>query len=69
MLGIFFLHGFTAMGIKALIAGAFLLLTAPVSAHALMRGSLIFGIKLWRGSIIDRFGSEKLGGPQIEDKE
>lgn len=68
MLGIFLLHGFSSMGMKALVAAAFLLLTAPVSAHALMRGSLIFGTKLWHGSIVDKFGEEKLGGPRIEEE-
>ncbi len=69
MFGIFLLHGFSPMGIKALICGMFILLTAPVSAHALARGSLIFRSKMWKGSTVDRFGEDKLGGPQIEDKE
>jgi len=36
MIGIFLIHGFTPMGIKALICGLFILLTSPVGAHALM---------------------------------
>lgn len=69
MIGIFFLKGFTAMGIKALICGGFLLLTSPVAAHALMKGSLHFGRKMWKGSVVDAYGAEKLGGEQIEKEE
>ena len=66
MAGIFLITGFSQMGIKALICGAFLLLTNPVAAHALMKGSLHFGVKLWKGSVVDNYGKEKLGGEQIE---
>ncbi len=68
MIGIFLLYGFSQTGIKALICGAFLLLTNPVGAHALLKGSLHYGIKLWKGSIMDRYGADKLGGEQIETK-
>ncbi len=66
MFGIFLLTGFSAMGIKALICGVFLLLTNPVAAHALVRGTLHFGTKMWHGSVIDHYGAEKLGGERIE---
>ncbi len=66
MMGIFILNGFTVTGIKALVCGAFLLLTAPVSAHALARGSLLFGIKMWKGSILDSFGKDKKKEELIE---
>ncbi|MBD3285446.1 Na+/H+ antiporter subunit G [candidate division WOR-3 bacterium] len=69
MIGILIVEGFSPIGIKALICGVFLLLTAPVSAHALSRGSLRFGAKMWKGTVIDSYGSDKLGGPQIESKE
>lgn len=69
MFGIFLLHGFSPMGIKALVCGLFILLTAPVSAHALARGSLIFGSKMCKDSTVDKLGEDKLGGPQIEGKE
>ncbi len=68
MIGIFLLYGFSQTGIKALICGVFLLLTNPVGAHAILKGSLHYGIKLWKESIIDRYGAEKLGGEQIEEK-
>ncbi|MCK4333764.1 Na+/H+ antiporter subunit G [candidate division WOR-3 bacterium] len=69
MIGILIVTGFTPLGIKALICGVFLLLTAPVSAHALSRGSLRFGAKMWKGTVIDAYGKDKLGGPQIESEE
>ncbi len=69
MLGIFLITGFSAIGIKALICALFVLFTMPVAAHALSRGSLYFGIKLWKGSIIDKLGEEKKGSPQIEKEE
>jgi multicomponent Na+:H+ antiporter subunit G len=69
MIGIFFIKGFSPMGIKALICGAVLLLTSPVAAHALMKGSLIFGTKMWKGTILDHYGVDKLGGEQIEKED
>jgi multicomponent Na+:H+ antiporter subunit G len=69
MIGIFLLKGFTPMGIKALICGGVLLLTSPVAAHALMKGSLHFGTKLWKGTILDQYGTDKLGGEQIEQEQ
>jgi multicomponent Na+:H+ antiporter subunit G len=69
MIGIFIVKGFSPLGIKAIICGVFLLLTAPVSAHALSRGSLRFGAKMWKGTVVDAYGKDKLGGPQIESEE
>ncbi|MEO0076574.1 MAG: monovalent cation/H(+) antiporter subunit G [candidate division WOR-3 bacterium] len=61
MFGVFLLKGFNVMGIKALICACFILLTMPVAAHALSRGSLHFGIKMWHKSIIDKYGQDKFG--------
>ncbi len=69
MIGIFLLNGLNVTGIKALICGVFLLLTAPVSAHALARGSLFFGIKMWKGTITDAFGKDKKKTELIEKEE
>lgn len=69
MIGILIIKGFTPLGIKAFICGVFLLLTAPVSAHALARGSLRFGAKMWKGTVTDAYGKDKLGGEQIETGE
>ena len=55
LLGIFSMKGFSALGMKALVGIPFLLLTSPVAAHALARGAHIFGVKLWKHSVIDRY--------------
>ncbi len=59
MLGIFVLHGFTALGIKALLVMGFLLLTSPVSAHVLSRAAHIAGVKPWEGSVCDKYEDDK----------
>ena len=55
MFGTFLIVGFTATGIKALLCIVFLILTAPVSAHALARAAHISGVKLWEGSVVDKY--------------
>lgn len=69
MLGIFLLTGFSQLGIKALICAFFILMTMPVAAHALARGSLIFGTKMWKETKIDKFGKDKFGKEIIEEKD
>ena len=56
LFGVFLFKGFAATGIKALLCLAFILLTAPVSAHALARGSYRFGVKPCKGTVIDQYG-------------
>ena len=55
LFGAFLIVGFNAAGIKSLLCMIFLLLTAPVAAHAIARGAHIAGIKLWKDSAIDRY--------------
>ena len=55
MFGTFLMVGFTATGIKALLCIVFLILTAPVSAHALARAAHISGVKLWEKSVVDKY--------------
>lgn len=59
MFGVFIIHGFTGLGIKALLCAIFLLLTAPVSAHAIARGAHIAGFKLWDKSVCDKYEEDK----------
>jgi multicomponent Na+:H+ antiporter subunit G len=40
---------------KAVIIAVFILLTNPISAHALARASHKSGIKLWEKSVVDRW--------------
>lgn len=55
LLGLFLFQGFTAGGIKALLCIIFLILTAPVSAHALARAAHKSGVKLWEKSVCDHY--------------
>jgi multicomponent Na+:H+ antiporter subunit G len=59
LFGLFLHYGFTAAGIKALLAIPLLFYASTVSAHALIRGSHIFGIKLWKNSVIDEYEGKK----------
>lgn len=59
MFGTFLMLGFTAAGIKALLCMLFLILTAPVSAHALARSAHISGIKLCKESVVDRYEEDE----------
>lgn len=61
LFGTFLMVGFTAGGIKALLCMIFLLLTSPVLAHAIARGAHRAGIKLWEGSVVDRYAEDKEG--------
>ena len=55
LFGVFLILGFSPAGIKALLCIVFLLLTSPVSAHALARSSHKAGVKLWEGSVCDDY--------------
>ena len=61
MFGVFLMLGPTAAGIKALLCIVFLALTAPVSAHAIARAAHRSGVKLWEGSVVDRYKEDKEG--------
>ena len=61
LFGTFLIVGFTAAGIKALLCIVFLLLTAPVAAHAIARGAHRSGVALWPGSVADRYAEDREG--------
>lgn len=58
LLGLVFIKGFTATGIKALLCMLFILVTAPVSAHALARSSYRSGVKPCDGMVVDRYSED-----------
>lgn len=68
MFGVFLRSGFNALGVKALICAVFIFLTVPVSSHALARGSLIAGVKLWKGTVKDEFTKDRGGKSIIEEE-
>lgn len=55
LLGVVAAAGWSALGIKALICGLFILFTSPVGAHAIARGAYRSGVPLWEGSVLDRY--------------
>lgn len=59
LFGLFLFKGFSAAGIKAILCIIFLILTAPVAAHALARGAHKSGVKLWEGSACDKYEEDK----------
>jgi len=61
LLGTFIITGFNAAGVKSLLCILFLLLTAPVAAHAVARGAHRAGIKLCEGSVVDKYAEDKEG--------
>ena len=55
LFGLFLFKGFTATGVKALLCMSFIILTAPVSAHALARGSYLSGVKPCKETVVDHY--------------
>lgn len=48
LFGVFLISGFSDTGTKALLALAFVLITAPTGAQALSRAAYLSGIKAWK---------------------
>lgn len=61
LLGLFVIKGFSPTGVKALLCLGFVILTAPVSAHALARGAYRSGVKPWKGTTLDEYSEEMRG--------
>jgi multicomponent Na+:H+ antiporter subunit G len=59
LFGVFMMQGGSSLGMKALLAIPFVLLTSPVGAHALARGAHLFGVKLWANSTVDHYQEDK----------
>ena len=55
MLALFIHYGFSAVGVTALLAIPLLFFASTVGAHALIRGSYKFGIKLTDKTVIDDY--------------
>ena len=58
LLGLFLFKPFTATGIKALLCIVFIILTAPVSAHALARSAYRSGVKPCKETGIDEYSGD-----------
>lgn len=44
--------------IKGILCIVFILMTAPTAAHALARAAHRSGVKLWEGSVVDRYAED-----------
>jgi len=61
LVGVALAGGSGAMAAKALICAVFILITSPTAAHAIAKGSHACGVKLWDGSVVDKYADEKTG--------
>jgi multicomponent Na+:H+ antiporter subunit G len=61
LLSVVFYTGLNAIGAKALICIWFILITSPTAAHAIARAAHRSGIRLWAGSIMDRYAEDNEG--------
>lgn len=59
LFGMALVMGVGAAGIKAILCAIFLLLTSPVAAHALAKAAHIAGVKLWEGSVVDKYEEDR----------
>ncbi len=50
LFGVFLIHGFSNIGIKALLCLVFIILTSPVETHAMLRASAKALVKMWEGN-------------------
>lgn len=61
LFGVLVCLGPTASGLKSLLCMGFVLLTAPVAAHAVARGAHRAGVKLWEKSLADAYADDREG--------
>ncbi len=55
MFGVFLNYGFSGIGLKALLSIPLIFFASTVAAHALIRGSYKYGIKLWDKTVVDDY--------------
>ncbi len=58
LVGVAFISGMGSLSAKAVICAVFVLITSPTAAHAIAKGAHMSGIKLWEGSIVDKYAEE-----------
>lgn len=61
LLGVVFYTGIGPIGIKALLCIWFVLITSPTGAHAIARAAHRAGIRLWAGSVVDKYAEDNEG--------
>ena len=61
LFGVIIRFGFDSMGWKALLCLWFIAMTSPTAAHAIARAAHRSGIRLWAGSVGDRYAEDDEG--------
>ncbi len=61
LISVWFFTGWGSIGIKALLCIWFILITSPTAAHAISRAAHRSGIKLWEGSVMDKYAEDREG--------
>jgi multicomponent Na+:H+ antiporter subunit G len=69
LLSLVFKYGISEIGVKALIAIPLLFFVATVAAHALVKGSYYFGVKMSDQSVIDEYAPQQEKTAKEERKE
>lgn len=65
LLSVVFYTGIGPISMKALMCIWFVLMTSPTGAHAIARAAHRSGIRLWDGSVMDKYAEDHEG---VEDK-
>ncbi|MBN1806510.1 MAG: Na+/H+ antiporter subunit G [Sedimentisphaerales bacterium] len=58
LFGVALVNGVTALSMKAIICGVFILITSPTAAHAIAKGAYASGVELWENSVVDKYSEE-----------
>ena len=66
LIGLLFIAGIGSAGVKALLCAVFVLLTSPVAAHALARAAHRSGVKLYDGSVVDKYAEYTANSNSME---
>lgn len=61
LLSVLFYTGFNSIGVKSLLCIWFILMTSPTGAHAIARAAHRSGIRLWEGSVMDKYRDDHEG--------
>ncbi len=58
LVGVAIASGSMAMAAKAITCAVFIMITSPTAAHAIAKGAYSSGIKMWEGSVVDKYGED-----------
>jgi multicomponent Na+:H+ antiporter subunit G len=58
LIGVALVSDVSALSMKAIICGVFILITSPTAAHAIAKGAHASGVELWENSVVDKYAEE-----------